>query len=192
MRMWTLRRLIKAFVGWHNAVLSALPLRNLPMMYVQVSDWWIGWDPNHFLLVPLPSVFTNYSGLMLWGSEAEKAQVWRISITYLLVFVLVSFVSGVRYGVILSKTADLPMVSVGLGVLVPIIDRLAGWIINLNFFPIICKTLFGPVPAYAAFCREQEVNWSCVDLEDPFCLYRWHARKVIGLAYKHARAQARG
>lgn len=37
---------------------------------------------------------------------------------------------------------------------------------------------------YAAFSREQEVEWSCVDPADPIFQFRWHAGEVVGLAFK--------
>lgn len=46
--------------------------------------------------------------------------------------------------------------------------RLACWIDDMSFFRIIFKTGLDTALAFVALCREQEVDWSCVDLEDLF------------------------
>lgn len=46
-------------------------------------------------------------------------------------------------------------------------DRLIRWIDDPGFFRIVCETDFDPMLACASR-RGQEVNWSCVDLGDPF------------------------
>lgn len=47
-------------------------------------------------------------------------------------------------------------------------DRLACRIDDLVFLQIVCNTGFHPLLAYIAFCSVKEVEWPCVDLEDPF------------------------
>lgn len=61
-------------------------------------------------------------------------------------------------------------------------DRLARWINVLDFFPIVCKTVFYSFLAYVTFCCGQQVDWSCVDLEDPIFRYCWCTGEVTGLA----------
>lgn len=81
MHMRTNRRLAKTFAGWHNVKVFALPSHDRPGVYVSVPGWWVGWESSLSLLVPSPSVFVYYSGLMLCGSKADKVQIWRILIT---------------------------------------------------------------------------------------------------------------
>lgn len=52
---------------------------------------------------------------------------------------------------------------------------------NLGFFPIICQTVFGAVLAYVTVCREQEVAFSCPDLEDFVFPYVYRTGEEIGL-----------
>lgn len=66
----------------------------------------------------------------------------------------------------------------------PMLDRLARLATDLAFFAIIYKTDFHLVLAYVALRRRQEVDWSCIDLEDPFFFYHWRVVEVIGLADK--------
>lgn len=102
------------------------------------------WEPSRFLLVPSPFVFVYFvycSNLALHSSEADKVHMWWITITKCFVFVAVSFVAAVRSGVAMSKNTDLRIVVNGLGLLVPIPDRLAGSIYDFGFFVIISKTL---------------------------------------------------
>lgn len=53
-----------------------------------------------------------------------------------------------------------------------ILDRLACWIDDLGFLFIVCQTDFDymSVLGYVALRREQKVDWSCNDLEEPFFL----------------------
>lgn len=43
---------------------------------------------------------------------------------------------------------------------------------DLDFFPIIHKNGLDPAIAYIAFCRQEELYWTRVDLEDSIFLYR--------------------
>lgn len=110
---------------------------------------------------------------MLCASEADKKHILYIAIMELLFFALDSFVFAARDGVSMSRTADPRITSNGLGVLVPMSDRLAPCIDDLPLFKIVHKTNFYPVLVYVAFCRWQEVDWSCIHLEDPVFSYRW-------------------
>lgn len=83
------------------------------------------------------------------------------------------------------KTANLPIVAEGLGVLFPMPKRQDSWIYDLGFFPISKKTRFDPVLAFVAFHRGQEVDWSCGDLERPFFFSCWNMGEVIDLAGQH-------
>lgn len=87
----------------------------------------------------------------------------------------------------MSKTGDLGIFADGLGVLVSMADCLARWIYDLGFFTTICKTGFDPKLSFVAFCRGQEVDWTCIDLGDPYFLYDWRAGEVMGLAEKRVR-----
>lgn len=119
---------------------------------------------------------------MLCSSEANKARIWLIKITYYLVFTPVSFVAAACGGVFMSNTGDPRIVGDGLGVFVPMRNGFPRWIDNLGFFPIICNTGFDFVLAYFAFCCGQMADWSCVDLEDPFFLCLWRTGEVVALA----------
>lgn len=55
------------------------------------------------------------------------------------------------------------------------------WIDDLGFFPIVQRTWSHPFLAYFAFCGREEVNWTWVDLEDPFLLYRWREGRRLAL-----------
>lgn len=70
----------------------------------------------------------------------------------------------------------------GLWVLVLIPVSLARWIDNLYFLSIVDNTESDRVLTYVPLRCEQEVDWSCVDPEDPFFLYRWRTREEIGWA----------
>lgn len=70
----------------------------------------------------------------------------------------------------MSSTADQRIVADGLGVLVPTPDYLASCIYDLGFFPIVSNTRFDPVLGFFSFPTAQEVNWSCIDVKDPFSL----------------------
>lgn len=95
---------------------------------------------------------------MLCGAEADKACIWRIGIIEFQSFALVSFVSTTRDGFLMSNTADQPIFPNGLGVLMPMSDRLARWIGSLGFFPIVCEKGLDPVMSYVAFRSGQEVE----------------------------------
>lgn len=75
-RMCTNRLLIKKVVGCHIVEVFVLPPCGRLMMYAPVPDFWICWEPSHFLFVSSPSIFPYYCGLTLHGSEADKAHVW--------------------------------------------------------------------------------------------------------------------
>lgn len=153
MGMRTNRQLIRKFVWWHNVEVFVLPRCDWTPVYVPVPDWWVGREPSRFLLEPSPSVLSCFSGVMLCGSEADKAHVCWFLITQFLVFVLVPLVAATCDGVFTSKTADPRIVEDDFGVTVPMPDRLAGWIPDLGFFPIVCKTVLDPVLAYVSFSR---------------------------------------
>lgn len=63
--------LIKTFLGWHDVEVFALRPCDPLSMYVPVPSCWIRWEQSRPLLVPSPSVFAYFSGLLLHGSEAE-------------------------------------------------------------------------------------------------------------------------
>lgn len=86
------------------------------------------------------------------------AQIWWIVIMSFLVFALFSFAAVTCNGIFMSKTADWRVVADGLGVLMPKLDSLAGWIDDQGFFPIVRKTGFDPMPAYVAFSHVQEIE----------------------------------
>lgn len=119
---------------------------------------------------------------MVLGSEANEAHVWQTLITEFLVFGLVSFNSAARHGVLISNTADSPIVADDWGVSVPIPDRLPCLITDLSFLPSTCKTYLDSFLAYVAFFRGQEVYSSCFDVEDHSLLYLWRTGEVIGLS----------
>lgn len=52
-------------------------------------------------------------------------------------------------------------------------QRFSRWIEDLGFLKIVCTMGLDPVLSYVASCHGQEVDWSSVDLEDAFVLYRW-------------------
>lgn len=128
---------------------------------------------------------------MLFGSEADKAYVFLIMITELLVFALVSFLAAARDSVFMSKAAESRVVADGPGVLVPIPDRLAHHINDLRSFPIVCKMWHGTARSYVALYLVQEVALSCVDLQELFFLHCGRTGEVIALAdncvHKHER-----
>lgn len=111
------------------------------------------WEPNCLLLVPSPSVVTYYRSLMLCGSEADKAQIWRYAITGVLVFALVSFVAAALGGIFKTKTADLAVVVDGVEASVPRPDHLARWIDELVFLSTVKNMVFDPVLAFVGFHR---------------------------------------
>lgn len=84
-------------------MIALLPC-DLPAIYVQVLDWWFAWKPGRLLLVPSQSFFAYYSGQMLRGSEVDKAYVWRMVITKILVLALFSFGTATHDGVFMWKT----------------------------------------------------------------------------------------
>lgn len=51
-------RLTQTFVEWQNAKLFAPPPIDRSKIYVLAPDWWMDGEPNCFLLLPLPSVFS--------------------------------------------------------------------------------------------------------------------------------------
>lgn len=143
------------------------------------------------LLEPCPSVVAYYSILILCRSEADKENVWGIVITEILVFTLVSFFAAACNSVFMSKTAEPRTFGDGLGASIPLPERLSRWIDDVVLFPIVHKTVFGPALAHIAFCHGQQVDWSCIDLKDPFFRYRCQTGDVIALANKHVRKRNR-
>lgn len=125
------------------------------------------------LVVPSPSVFAYFSGLMLSGSESNKAQVWRVAIRDLLVFALASFVAAARNSGFMSNKADPCIVADGLSLLMAMSDRLAPWTVDLGSCIIVCKTESEPLLSYAAFSSGREVDWLCIDFNDAFFLHCW-------------------
>lgn len=117
MLLRTIRRTIKTLVGWHSVEVLGLPPFDRPV----VMCWFLvnGLDGSQvvcfLLLVPSPSGFAYYSGLMQYGFETDKAHIWPFGITVFLFFALVFLVSAVCHGVFLSKTADPHIVADGLG-----------------------------------------------------------------------------
>lgn len=59
-----------------------------------VADWWAGWDPNLLVLVPLSSIFGNYSSLVLRGCKAYSVFEMQIVTTQFLVFAVVPIVAN--------------------------------------------------------------------------------------------------
>lgn len=98
--------LTKAFVGWHNLKVFALlpPVRSV--VYVPVLGWWVGRVPSRLLPVLAPAVFSCDSGLTLCGSHADKARIWWVAISKLIVFAFVWFLAAAPDDVFMSKTAD--------------------------------------------------------------------------------------
>lgn len=74
-------RLTETFVGWHNIEVFAILPIDRPVAYVLVPSRWVGWEPGCLLLVPSLFVLSYYSGLVVCGSEAEKAHIWHIATT---------------------------------------------------------------------------------------------------------------
>lgn len=89
----------------------------------------------------------------------------------LLDFAADSLVPAASHGSFMSKTADLRIVADGLGMLVPMLDRLAPWIDDSRFSLIISRTGFDLVLECFAFRRGQQYDLARVDLEEPFFLY---------------------
>lgn len=46
------------------------------------------------------------------------------------------------------------------------------WDYKTGYFAIACKTKFDQALAYVVFSWCQQIDWSQVDLKDPFFLYR--------------------
>lgn len=105
-------------------------------------EQWAAWGLRHLLLVPSRSVLTNYSVFLLGESKPDKEHPWRIVITEFLVFALILFNAAACEDVFKSKTAHLPIVAKGLGVVVPTPKCLACWIIDSGFFAIIQEPMF--------------------------------------------------
>lgn len=99
-------------------------------------------------------------------------------------FALAPFVPTARNVVFIPGTVDRPVAANGMGVLVLMLDRLAGWADDLGFCCIVWNTTFDPVLANVKSHREQEVGWSCRDLGDLFFLYGWRTGASIGFAGK--------
>lgn len=87
-------------------------------------------------MVPFSSVFAYYSGVMLGGSDSDRANVWWVAITEFFVFALIPFIAGACYGVLMSRMADRRIVADGYGVLVPVPDSLAHWFDDLGSFSV--------------------------------------------------------
>lgn len=119
---------------WRCLVFLLAPV--LWFMYRCQTGWSAG-NQSCSHLVPLPSVFAYYSSLTLCVFEADKAHKWRTVITQLLTFALVSLVAAACDCVFMSKTADFRIVVDGLGVLVPIPERLDRWIADAGIFSIV-------------------------------------------------------
>lgn len=94
-------------------------------MYVPLPDWSAGWEPSRLLLLPSPSLFANYSGVLLHSSDVEKVHFWWIEISEFLVLALISFISAAREDVFMLRTADPRIDAEGMNVLVPMPKRLS-------------------------------------------------------------------
>lgn len=57
-------QLTQTFVGCHNVEVFALPLRDCPVFYVVMPDWWVGWELSHLVLGALQSIFAYHSCLI--------------------------------------------------------------------------------------------------------------------------------
>lgn len=134
--------------------------------------------------MPFSSVFACYSGLILCGFEIDKAHIWRVAIMEFIFFVLGSFVADACHFVFMSKTANLRIVTDDIRGLVPMPDRLAYWVSDLSYFPIVCNSWSDSVLTHVVIPPGLWVGWSCLDLKDPFFLYLWHTREVISSADK--------
>lgn len=64
----------------------------------------------------------------------------------------------------------------------PTPERPTDWIEDLSFFHTVCKTRFDAVQTFVTFCLGQQVDWSCVELRDPFFLHSWRTKGELGLA----------
>lgn len=107
--------IIKNFVQWHNVEVFLIPACERPEVFVPAPDRRIGGEPSPSLLVPSASFFGDYSILMLCGSNADILPLWKIEITYFLLFARLSFVVAARVCVLTSKTADPRIVEDGWG-----------------------------------------------------------------------------
>lgn len=63
-------------------------------------------------------------------------------------------------------------------------DHLARWVKDFGFFVIVSMEEPNPILAYFVFRCEQEVDWMCVSLEDPFFRYLCSTCEGIGLEDK--------
>lgn len=89
-------------------------------------DRWVGLDLGHIFLVPFPSVFLNYSGILLRDSEDDKTHSWQIGVTVYRIVVML-FVAAACQGVFMSKAADTGIVVENLSVFVTMSARLTRW-----------------------------------------------------------------
>lgn len=128
---------MNTFVAYNNVEFFALPPHHHPKMYVSVPSWRVGWEPSRPLLVPSPYFSAYYSGLLLHSSTGYKGLLWQISTKKFLVPALISFVAVFHKYVLNARTADQRIIAEGLGVLLPMLARLARWITDIGFFPNI-------------------------------------------------------
>lgn len=84
----------------------------------------------------------------------------------------------------MSNTAIQCIVAVRLGMLWPKPSGLGCSITDLGFFRIIHKMGLDMVPAYVEFFRGKEVDWSCIDLKNPFFPHCCHSAEPNAFARK--------
>lgn len=57
------------FVGYHNLELWGITLEERSLVYCEVSEWWkVRYEVNARLRVPIPPLYSYYSGLLIDGS----------------------------------------------------------------------------------------------------------------------------
>lgn len=126
MQMHSNHRPIKNSAGWHIVELFALPPCEHLMVYIQMPDRCVRWEPSTLLLVPSLPVFAYYSGMILCMSEVDKPHERWISIVQFLAFAFVSFVATAYDRVFMSNKADLCIIA----------DCLGYWHQGLTFLPL--------------------------------------------------------
>lgn len=87
------------------------------------------------------------------------------------------FLLAVRDDVLSSRALD-PRMVLDLGVLVVLSSDLRQLIDDIGLSSIVEASSFDPVLSYVAYYRSEEVEWSTVDLSDPFTSYDFGAGRV--------------
>lgn len=126
-------------------------------------------------------VMLRSCALLWWGLQTN---LWRIATSQFLVFATVSFLAIAGDGQFLSNTTCLRIVSYDLCVSELLHYHLARFTDETRLFAIYSKTWLDLLLAHVALCRGEEVDWRLLDLKDPFFLYCWQAREIIGILYK--------